>query len=131
MILSVTSSKKETEKDQLFYMIDYTPDSISQWFRGRCGPRGTGYMLSHSRKLKEEALSIAEWLPVYLAAIYGKDNVRRFFPMETWRKIKGWEWDRLDQSFITQEIKLMQRLDKHGPLADILAMEQLTLQEEL
>ena len=64
MILSITSSKKETEKDQLFHMIDYTPDSTSQWFRGRWGPRGIWYILSHSRKLKEEALSIVEWLPV-------------------------------------------------------------------
>ena len=74
---------------------------------------------------------MAEGLPIYLATIYGKDNVRRFFPMETWKNLKGWEWDRSNQRFITPETKLMKRLGKYDPLVDILAMEHLTLQEEL
>ena len=45
--------------------------------------------------------------------------------------LKGWKWDRTNQRFITPETKLMKRLGKYHPLADILAMGQLTLQEEL
>ena len=63
--------------------------------------------------------------------IYGIDNVRIFFSMEIWNNLNVWKWDRLNQRFITPEIKLMKRLGKYDLLADILAMEQFNLQEEL
>ena len=50
--------------------------------------------------------------------------------METWKNLKGWKWYGLDQRFIAPEMKLMKRLCKYDLLADVLAMEQLTLQEE-
>mgnify|MGYP006138843313 FL=1 len=87
MILSIKSSGKETGNIPLFHMVDYTSDSISQWFGGIRGPGGTGYIFSFFRKLKEEAISMVEGLPIYLATIYGKDNVRRFPPMETWKNL--------------------------------------------
>ena len=74
---------------------------------------------------------MTEGLSVYLVAIYGKDTIRRFFPMETWKNLKGWKWNRLKQRLIAPEIRSMKRLCKHNLLVEILAMEQLTLQEEL
>ena len=58
-------------------------------------------------------------------AIYGKDNVERFLSMDAWKNLKGWKWDRLNQRFIAPEIRLIKKLGKYDPLADILTMKNL------
>lgn len=126
MIMSIPSTTtKSANGFSLFQNLDATADGSSVFFKNRRGPKGPGFIFSYLQVFQAEAKLMIRGLPVYLAHVYGTAAVRTKFTPSTWESVAGWQWDPKENSFLTPDMKQVEHLVTHDPMAGLLELENV------
>ena len=87
----------------LFVSVDFTPDSKRQFFDGRPGPGGPGYIFSFYSKYQGEAIQMIQGLGRYVRSTYSRRIAAKAFTKTHFLGNEGWYWDIDNHKFITPE----------------------------
>ncbi len=87
----------------LFVSVDFTLDSKRQFFDGRPGPGGPGYIFSFYSKYQGEAIQMIQGLGRYVRSTYSRSIAAKAFTKTHFLGNEGWYWDIDNHKFITPE----------------------------
>jgi hypothetical protein len=109
MILSIKTRQEGGTWDPvpLFHSIDFCPDSSKIWIGNSMGPGGPGHIITYYNIVEAEALQMIRGLGVFLAKLYGYENVSRCFSKDHWNSLEGWAFSRKKWKFTTPESRQM------------------------
>ena len=134
MILNITVAPDvEFQKPpNLFASIDFTSDSKRQYFDGRPGPGGPGYIITYYSMYEGEALAMIQGLGRYVYSMLGKTIAKKAFTINHFLGNEGWYWDRDNHKFITPEAKRMENnLCKDLNMLMVRKAEEMNYQERI